>query len=68
MSTYVYRFVGLETLPARQAIRQRIRSDRRVASALQLFFLRACDRLMNRFSVMPRNLLRYWPRPLRRRR
>ena len=76
MSTYVYRFVGLETLPARltdfdlqhffqlgdgdvQAIRQRFRSDRRVAGALQLLFLRACGRPMDRFSVLPRNLLRY---------
>lgn len=76
MSTYVYRFVGLETLPARltdfdiqhffqlgagdvEAIRKRFRSDRRVAGALQLLFLRACGRPMDRFSVLPRNLLRY---------
>jgi len=76
MSTYVYRFVGLETLPGRltdfdlqqffqlgtadvDAIRQRFRSDRRVAAALQLLFLRACGRPMDRFSVLPRNLLRY---------
>ncbi|RYF53573.1 MAG: DUF4158 domain-containing protein [Comamonadaceae bacterium] len=74
VSTYVYRFVGLEALPARltdlqqffqlgtsdvEAIRQRFRSDRRVAAALQLLFLRACGRPMDRFSVLPRNLLRY---------
>ncbi|MDM0109851.1 Tn3 family transposase [Variovorax sp. J22R24] len=76
MSTYVYRFVGLENLPARltdfdlrhffelgdgdvQAIRERFRSDRRVSGALQLLFLRACGRPMDRFSVLPRNLLRY---------
>ena len=76
MSTYVYRFVGLETLPGRltdfdlqqffqlgtgdvEAIRQRFRSDRRVAGALQLLFLRACGRPMDRFAVLPRNLLRY---------
>jgi hypothetical protein len=76
MSTYVYRFVGLEVLPGRlthfdiqqffelgtgdvDAIRQRFRSDRRVAVALQLLFLRACGRQMDRFSVLPRNLLRY---------
>jgi len=76
MSTYVYRFVGLETLPARltdfdlqhffqlrdedvPAIRERFRSDRRVAGALQLLFLRACGLPMDRFSVLPRNLLRY---------
>jgi hypothetical protein len=76
MSTYVYRFVGLETLPGRltdfdlqqffqlgtgdvEAIRQRFRSDRRVAGALQLLSLRACGRPMDRFAVLPRNLLRY---------
>jgi len=76
MSTYVYRFVGLETLPDHltdfdlqqffrlgtgdvEAIRQRFRSDRRVAGALQLLFLRACGRPMDRFAVLPRNLLRY---------
>jgi hypothetical protein len=76
MSTYVYRFVGLEALPGRltdfdlqqffelgtgdvEAIRQRFRSDRRVAVALQLLFLRACGRPMDRFSLLPRNLLRY---------
>ena len=76
MSTYVYRFVGLENLPTRltdfdlrhffelgdgdvQAIRQRFRSDRRVAGALQLLFLRACGRPMDRFTLLPRNLLRY---------
>ena len=76
MSTYVYRFVGLEALPARLtdfdlqhffqlgdgdvlSVRQRFRSDRRVAGALQLLFLRACGRPMDRFSVLPRNLLRY---------
>jgi len=72
MSTYMYRFVGLEVLPVRltafdlqyffrladgdvEAIRQRFRSDRRVAGALQLLFLRACGRPMDRFSVLPRN-------------
>ncbi|RST50078.1 DUF4158 domain-containing protein [Variovorax sp. MHTC-1] len=40
-------------------MRQRFRSDRRVEAALQLLFLRACDRPMDRFSVRPRNLLRY---------
>jgi len=76
MSTYVYRFVGLETLPGRladfdlqqffqlgtgdvEAIRQRFRSDRRVAGALQLLFLRACGRPMDRSAVLPRNQLRY---------
>ena len=59
MPTYVYRFVDLETLPGRlsdvtcnrasstgdvKAIRQRLRSDRRAAAALQMLFLRACGR------------------------
>lgn len=41
-----------------EAVRQRFRSDRRVAGALQLLFLRACGRLMDRFAVLPRNLRR----------
>ncbi|MEJ8852263.1 DUF4158 domain-containing protein [Variovorax rhizosphaerae] len=76
MSTYVYRFVGLEALPGRltdfdlqqffqlgshdvEAIRLRFRSDRQVAAMVQLLFLRACGRPMDRFSVLPRSLLRY---------
>ncbi|CAN7752460.1 Tn3 family transposase [Variovorax sp. LjRoot84] len=76
MSTYAYRFVGLESLPNRltdfdlqqffqlsaadlDAIRERFRSAHRVAGALQLLFLRASGRPMDRFSVLPRNLLRY---------
>jgi TnpA family transposase len=76
MSTYAYRFVGLENLPNRLtdfdlaqffqlteadvlAIRERFRSSNRVAGALQLLFLRACGRPMDRFSVLPRNVLRY---------
>jgi TnpA family transposase len=76
MSTYAYRFVGLESLPNRltdfdlqqffqlsasdlEAIRRRFRSAHRVARALQVLFLRASGRPMDRFSVLPRNLLRY---------
>ncbi|MBT2304780.1 DUF4158 domain-containing protein [Variovorax paradoxus] len=40
-------------------MRQRFRSDRRVAGTLQLLFLRACGCPMDRFFVLPRNLLRY---------
>jgi len=40
-------------------MRLRFGSDRRVAAAVQLLFLRACGRPMDRFSVLPRNLLRY---------
>ena len=75
MSTYVYRFgvetlpgrltdfdlqqffqLGTGDI---EAIRQRFRSDRRVAGALQMLFLRACGRPMDRFSVLPRKLLQY---------
>jgi class 3 adenylate cyclase len=42
-----------------EAIRQWFRSDRRVAAAVQLLFLRSCGRPMDRFSALPRNLLRY---------
>ncbi|WP_422823041.1 hypothetical protein [Variovorax humicola] len=70
----MYRFVGLEALPAHltdfdfqyffrlgvgdvEAIRQRFRSDRRVAGAIKLLSLRACGRPMDRFTLLPRNLL-----------
>ena len=41
------------------AVTDRFRADRRVAGALQLFFLRAMGRPMSRFAVIPRNLLKY---------
>lgn len=76
MSTYAYRFVGMQDLPSRltdfdlqqffrfstidlQAIGERFRTAHRVAGALQLLFLRACGRPMDRFAMVPRNLLRY---------
>lgn len=76
MSTYAYRFVGLERLPGRlsdfdlgqffqlgtddiKAVTERFRADRRVAGALQVLFLRASGRPMDRSSVLPRNLLRH---------
>ena len=51
-------FFPLSTVDV-DALRERFRSDRRVAAALQLLFLRACGRPMKRLSVLPRNLLRY---------
>jgi hypothetical protein len=76
VSTYAYRYVGQEGLPARlsdfdqrqffqlrdddiQAVRQRFRQDRRAAVALQLLFLRAAGRPLDRFAAVPRNLLRH---------
>jgi hypothetical protein len=42
-----------------QAIRDRFRTDHRAAAALQLLFLRACGRPADRFTTLPRSLLRY---------
>ncbi len=41
------------------AVRERFRATHRVAAALQVLFLRAMGRPMERGSVIPRNLLRY---------
>lgn len=40
-----------------QAIRQRFRSDRQVGAALQLVFLRAAGRSLDRLAVVPKALL-----------
>ena len=84
MSTYVYRFVGLETLPGRltdfdlqqffqlgngdvEAIRQRFRSDRRVAGALQLLFLRACGAPWTALPCCRATCCGTWPKRCRHR-
>lgn len=41
------------------AIRDRFRADRRLGPALQLVFLRAAGRPLDRFSAAPKNLLRH---------
>ena len=41
------------------AIRDRFRADRRLGPALQLVFLRAAGRPLDRFAAAPKNLLRH---------
>ena len=40
------------------AVTERFRHDRRVAAAIQMLFLRACGRPMDRFASVPKTLLR----------
>ena len=41
------------------ALRERFRADQRLGAALQLVFLRASGRVLDRFSAIPKTLLNY---------